>query len=416
VIADAIEAASVSAGTGLNLAITGSTIVPFQTGIFIKEPNGALSISDSSILAPSPIAPSLILPFALDTNVPTVVTGGTLTGTVGVEDLASSLTIARTVIHSAHAGIRIYDRNDSAALTLRDSVIAPDASTLTSGVEVVPQAPGLEVPTLDLTFDTILARANPPAYALNLLDAAPGTRVKTRNTILDAVDATGGTGADEIAAAAGLSWDLGFTDYQHTLGPDIPPAGSGTDINADPQFVDPGGPDLHLSPSSPLIDAGDPSVVTAGETDVTGAPRAIAPCGGTGFPDLGAYETARPASCPAVPPPPKPRLGTLKTSHKTFRVGSKQVTVAAAKNKPPVGTTFTVTLNTAAALTLTFNGPTHTTLTLHKGHAGTDRIRFQGRTPRHKRFKPGKYKLKLVASNQSGQSNPHTVRFTIAPG
>jgi hypothetical protein len=139
-------------------------------------------------------------------------------------------------------------------------------------------------------------------------------------------------------------------------------------------------------------------------------------CGGPALPDLGAYEAPTPASCPP-PPPPKPTLGTLTTSHKTFRVGSEQASVAShGKKKPPVGTTFTVKLNTAATLTLTLTGPTHTTLTLKKGHAGTDKIAFQGRTPKHKKFKPGKYKLKLVASNSSGASRAHTVKFTIAPG
>jgi hypothetical protein len=413
-IAEAISAASVTAGTGLNVSVTASTIVPYQIGIFLKQPTGSLSVTDSSVLAPAPVSNATIIPIGVDANVPISLTDDTVTGTVGVEDLAAGATITRTVIHASKAGIRVYDRNDSAALTLRDSVIAPDAATLAAGVQIVPLGPGLEVPALDLTFDTILARAKPPAYALDATQASPGTRIRTRNTILEAIDASGGTGADEIAAANGLSWDLGTTDYQHTLGPGIPAAGSGTNLNLDPALADPAGGSLTLAATSPLFDRGDPSVVTAGETDVTGAPRAVPhTCGGAALPDLGAYEAPAPANCPP-PPPPKPTLGKLTTSHKTFRVGSKQASVAK-NHKPPVGTTFKVVLNTAATLTLTFTGPTHATLKL-TGHAGTDRIRFDGRTCRHKRLKPGRYKLGLVASNSSGASRPHTVRFTIAKG
>lgn len=168
------------------------------------------------------------------------------------------------------------------------------------------------------------------------------------------------------------------------------------------------------------------------------------------MPDLGAYEAPSP-SCPpptAGPPPtvgpPLPSLGPIHVSHKTWRDGPKLASVASIahkhKRKPPVGTTFTFTLNTAAAIKLTFThrvggrklkhkcvAPTRhnrhdrackrtvtaDTLTL-TGHAGTDKIHFQGRLSKHRRLAPGSYTLTITASNTSGRSDPRSIKFTIA--
>jgi hypothetical protein len=127
-------------------------------------------------------------------------------------------------------------------------------------------------------------------------------------------------------------------------------------------------------------------------------------------------------AAPPPPPPPGPVLGPVHVSHKTFRTGSKLASIAAGHHKRkrlPVGTTFTTTLNTSATLALTFTTrvkrktKTAGALTLH-GHAGTDKIRFQGRISEHRKLKPGRYKLTIIASNSAGKSRPRTVSFTIA--
>lgn len=81
-------------------------------------------------------------------------------------------------------------------------------------------------------------------------------------------------------------------------------------INIDPQFVDPVGPDglpatgdedYRLLPTSLCIDAGNDGLVPAGvETDVAGAARFVNVNGGAMSVDMGAYEYAPP------PPPPCP--------------------------------------------------------------------------------------------------------------
>ncbi len=142
-------------------------------------------------------------------------------------------------------------------------------------------------------------------------------------------------------------------------------------------------------------------------------------------------------------PPPKPSLGSIKTSHKTFRDGSKLASIAKKhKKKPPIGTTFSFKLNTAATLKLSFALQTTgrkvkrkcVAQTKHNrhdrscklsksegtisltGHAGTDKVSFQGRISKHKKLGPGTYTLTITASNSSGKSRGRSVTFTIARG
>ncbi len=47
------------------------------------------------------------------------------------------------------------------------------------------------------------------------------------------------------------------------------------------------------------------------------------------------------------------------------------------------------------------------------GHAGTDKIIFEGRLSKKQKLAPGAYTLTITASNSSGRSSPRTTRFTI---
>jgi hypothetical protein len=128
---------------------------------------------------------------------------------------------------------------------------------------------------------------------------------------------------------------------------------------------------------------------------------------------------------------PTPSLGPLHNAHRRFREGSKLATIArnhgAGLKKPPVGTTFSFTLNTAATLKLTFT-KINAKCTKHKhhckrtsgagtlnltGHAGANKITFQGRLSKHHKLGPGTYKLAIVATNATGHSTTRTVKFTI---
>jgi hypothetical protein len=48
-------------------------------------------------------------------------------------------------------------------------------------------------------------------------------------------------------------------------------------------------------------------------------------------------------------------------------------------------------------------------------HAGTNKVRFQGRLSRSKKLKPGRYTLTITATDSAGnRSRPNSTSFTIA--
>jgi hypothetical protein len=507
-----------------NVSVTDSTVVGFLSGIHVVGSGGSLAITHTIVSTPAPPVALVLLGIAaVSTGVDTTIARSTLTGIVGVEQSAkSTVTVARTVIDASLSGVFLLDGGDGPVFTARDTVIAPAAGVLKTGVGVsAPAAPESQVPTLTLTFDTVLARDQPTATALDLTLAAAGTAVHTHNTILRSIDTSGGSGNNDIASGAqAINWDLQYTDYHFTAGVGIPAPGSGTNFDVLPHFVDDTGANLRLDSTSTLFDKGDPSIVNPGERDVTGAPRALAhTCGTAPLPDVGAFEAPAATGCPpptatittpangatytlgqtvnaaytcaATAPatvagcdgdvpagqpidtgtlgshtftvtatssdgitatatstytvnPPVPSLGRVRASHKTFRTGAKLATIASRHKQkmPPVGTTFTFTLNTDATVKLAFTELTSgrkqhgkcVKQTKHNAHArkctrstskgslklpaaqGADTITFQGRVSKSKKLKPGNYKVTFTATNSTGTSNSRSIKFTIAPG
>jgi hypothetical protein len=129
----------------------------------------------------------------------------------------------------------------------------------------------------------------------------------------------------------------------------------------------------------------------------------------------------------------------LAESAKRWRTGNALATLARAK-KPPVGTTFSFDLNVGATARLAFSRSTAgrkvggkcvrpTRANRRKpsckrlvgagalklaAHAGTDKVRFQGRISRTRKLKPGRYKMTLTATDATGRrSVPHSLSFRI---
>jgi hypothetical protein len=516
---------------GVNVSMLDSVVDGLTGAVDAAPKGGSLSI-DGSLVETAIGGTKLFLDSdAVVSGVKTTIADSSVVGSIGIDDSgATSMSIFRTTIKASAAGVIVGDLNNGPALTLRDSVVTPGGASLIYGILVnAPLGTDTEVPSIYLTFDSILARATPLANAVDVSKAAVGTHVTTYNTILRAIDTSGGSGNDDIASGSqALNWSINYTDYTQTSGIGVPAAGSGTNFDVQPHFVDDTGPNLRLSSASTLFDTGDAAVVNPGETDITGAPRALShTCGGPPLPDIGAFEAPAPGSCPpptaslmtpsngatytqgqsvsaayacgAPPapatlsacagavtngapvasggkldtstpgtyaftvtatsndgstatatatytvkpaPPPKPSVGSIKASHKTFADGNKLATIAKKHKKPkppPVGTTFSFKLNTPATLKLTFAeqlkgrkvkhkcvaqtkhnqhdrscklSRSAGTLTL-RGHAGTDKISFQGRVSKHKKLAPGTYVLTIAASNASGKSRGRTVTFTI---
>jgi hypothetical protein len=139
-------------------------------------------------------------------------------------------------------------------------------------------------------------------------------------------------------------------------------------------------------------------------------------------------------------PTPAPTITHLTQTHTRWREGSKLARLAHKSRKPPIGTTFSFTLNTPAALKLIFTqsasgrrvgkkcaAPSHAnrhrhacrrtitsgTVSFESAPSGTVRITFQGRLSRHHRLRPGRYKLTIAATNTTGRTISHALTFTI---
>jgi hypothetical protein len=141
---------------------------------------------------------------------------------------------------------------------------------------------------------------------------------------------------------------------------------------------------------------------------------------------------------PAPPVPQAPQLSHVGQSHNRWRAGSRLASLA--RRRAPVGTSFVLTLNTAATVRLTFTRAAegrrvhgrcvarsrrnrlarHCSREVAAGalvfagaHAGVNRIAFQGHLSRRSRLLPGRYTVTVVASNAAGRSSPARLAFTI---
>lgn len=133
-----------------------------------------------------------------------------------------------------------------------------------------------------------------------------------------------------------------------------------------------------------------------------------------------------------------PTLASVSQSHSRWRAGSKLATLS--RRRVAVGTTFSFSLDQAAAVTLSFTQPaggrkvkgrcvaqTHRNAhkrkcrrTLTRGtlalsaHAGMNRISFAGRLSASRRLRPGSYTVVIVATNAAKQrSAAKRLTFTI---
>jgi hypothetical protein len=122
------------------------------------------------------------------------------------------------------------------------------------------------------------------------------------------------TGATTTVVATSSSYTGVDTSLSTGAGFAYTPAGSGGNITAAPQLVDPANGDYRPLASSPTVDAGVQDGLL-GAFDLLGAPRSLPRCiGGAPVPDIGPYEFVPTVDCPGSPPPaaagpgPAPKL------------------------------------------------------------------------------------------------------------
>jgi hypothetical protein len=136
------------------------------------------------------------------------------------------------------------------------------------------------------------------------------------------------------------------------------------------------------------------------------------------------------------PPPPAPVVSHVTQTHRKWREGTKPAKFTRA-SKPPIGTTFSFTLNESARVTFLFeqqltgrrvkgkcvagSHPHHPACKRtvlrgrmsFTGHAGTNSVVFDGRVSSNAKLPVGSYSLMISATNSAGSAHPQVLRFTI---
>jgi hypothetical protein len=182
------------------------------------------------------------------------------------------------------------------------------------------------------------------------------------------------------------------------------------------------------------------SVAVSGDTIVAGAPDHAV---GKSLAQGATYVFAAPP--PSIASPLAPTLSSVSETAKSWREGNLLAQISTGrkgKKTPPVGTTFSFTLNESASVTFTFTEPAsgrkvgktcvaQTKKNKHKrrctrtvvagalrfsGLAGENKVRFEGLISKHKKLKPGSYSLLVTGTASGKHSTTRTLRFTIAAG
>lgn len=117
---------------------------------------------------------------------------------------------------------------------------------------------------------------------------------------------------------------------------------------------------------------------------------------------------------------PGPSITRLRQSARVWRRGRK-LARAARRHRRPVGTTFSFRLNERAGLKFSFSRlsgrhkrrPAGSLRV--KGRAGANRVRFEGRLSRKGRLRPGRYTMRITATDSGGRhATSRRLSFTIA--
>jgi hypothetical protein len=299
--------------TADHIAATGDSATHGTDGIALNA--GTLDLSNSTATSDdtdASIDQNTTCPYVATQN------GSGLEIAGGTADVTAS-----TITAVDGIALRMHGTANSASVT--DSAIASsgaedDTTNPCDGWPAIEQG---ATATLTLTGDTVynatLAAANsagtpPAADALAVEPVGTGVAVVAHNSIFEA--AAGGSGGSDIDFVQNQSPqgpNDGVVTADHSSYSTVTVTGTGTvtpldtagNFDDDPTFADAADGNFALPSGSSLIGAGDPSAVTAGETDVTGAARATSCSGGVTEVDVGAVESPAPA-CPAAGPSPNP--------------------------------------------------------------------------------------------------------------
>ena len=334
-----LSVASSSAARIVNLSLSGggfragvSTSFIQGTGLALSGRGLSASLSNTSAVGPaSPGGDGL----AAGGGSTVDVTGLSAQGYNAAKLGDSTITIRRSVLDGVASGAAVYDWQAATPTTVNlidDLVTATPTSAVNAAALSAVTAGGASAAAVNVRGSTIVARGVDPQYAVVARPAlgAPAATIDLRNSI---AQLEGGAEADEADVAA----DRGSVTASHsdlakslTLNGGTVTGLTGTILSALPLFSSGA---FTLQPSSALVDRGDPAVVTTGERDLAGRPRAVDYDGdGVAQPDIGAYELPAPPTVEPPPPPAntRPKLGKVSMTNKVFAPEEAHAAAAAA--------------------------------------------------------------------------------------
>jgi hypothetical protein len=195
--------------------------------------------------------------------------------------------------------------------------------------------------------------------------------------------------------------------------------------------------------SSVFLFTGQTAYCSAGAKAITSQVLTVAPAPTTttalpaGISPLPAGISPLPAG---ISPLPAPVISAARQSNSRWREGKALARISGSK-RPPIGTTFSFSLNEQASVSFGFTQqasgrkvgsncvaqtrsnarrkPCTRTVTAgtlsFAGHGATNTVSFQGRVSPTQKLKPGTYTLVITATNSAGaRSAPVSLNFTIA--
>lgn len=207
---------------------------------------------------------------------------------------AGTPVIRNNVIRQNSSGISLYNQSDAAII--QNLIVENSREAIYSAVSGGSVGPRFVNNTMarNAGFAAVVLTANYVGVPLmnNIVTHPDGTAIFCDQFL----------GIGPANLSANNAWAPGGSGYG---GGCAGAAGTAGNISADPQFVNPGGGDYHLLPSSPSIDAGRNDAPDLPPTDLDGNPRIIG-----ARVDQGVYERA----AGPVPPPPCSRTITEDTT------------------------------------------------------------------------------------------------------
>jgi hypothetical protein len=422
-----LYAASSSAARVVNLSVSGSTLragsAPSINGYGLIASGLGLtaSVVNSTVLGGTSSSSGLGVSIGFGATVDA--SGLTVQAPFGVQIADATVNLRRSRIEGVNGGAFVYETSTAPAtyVTVTNSLITVAPTFAIDAVAFSAQTSSGSAPlSVPVRNSTIIARGVDPLYAVAARppSGAPSASIDLRNSIARLEDGAG-SGEADVGADRGTVTAT-HSDFATSLalnGGTVPVPGAGTNLISSPLF---NAGAFTLQSNSPLIDKGDPSLVTPGELDLAGNPRSAGAA-----PDMGAYEYQPPVAPPPPPPNAAPGLTNVSLSSKAFR----------AKR----GATFRYTLSEAATVTIVIERrargrragkrcvkPTRRNArkrackrwarvgTLRAAEqAAAQSTHFSGRFGK-RALKPGRYRARIRAKDAAGaRSSERRLAFTV---